>query len=591
MGRRRAGRGVAPGPRRPAPLRQRRPRRQRCARRGARRRDGGDGVGRGAGRPARRRLGRCAGHAGRDRDRAGGPGRAPPTRELRRRRRLRGGLDPLERPLARRLGARREDARGHWRRRHAGASRGRRGRRAMRGARREGLRRGRGLGVGRDRHPGDPVSRTARWLTVAIALAGPAAGVAQTAQVGSKPGPSGAVVGRVCLDLDRDGSCRGDEPGIAGARLRLEDGRRLTADESGAFHVAELSGRIMLPDRSAYGAHVLSVDGLGTVGRFELAPGGVARVDLPVEPPAAPAQPSPGEPHAAGLPRVEGDRLVWTLGGAAGAGAWVRAGGREARASEDGGWSLALPLADGANSVGVAVGADGGAVLWVIDLHVARPASGALRVYPGRPQLLATVTLLPASDGALLVGRAEPGSALRIGGGEVRVAGDGRFAAWHGPVGPGVTSLPVEVELAGAKVEAALPVTPPGSSFDGVVLGELELQLGGDAGFLASGRLAGFMSGRWSGFTVDAGADLDDRDRSALRLASPRDASAHSLLLDPVRVFPESGDRGTVEDANAGRGRLWGRGVPHGEHEVQPAGWSWRGTTQGDSVEMTSMKF
>ena len=31
--------------------------------------------------------------------------------------------------------------------------------------------------------------------------------------------------------------------------------------------------------------------------------------------------------------------------------------------------------------------------------------------------------------------------------------------------------------------------------------------------------------------------------------------------------------------------------VPHGEHEVQPAGWSWRGTTQGDSVEMTSMKF
>jgi hypothetical protein len=393
-------------------------------------------------------------------------------------------------------------------------------------------------------------------------LGAPSAGAGQTGRIGAEPGPGGTVLGRVCVDLDLDGACAEEEPGIGGARLRFEDGRVAIADEEGRFHAVDVATRTILADRSAYGAHAVSVDGLGVTRRFELSARGAVQVELPVPLPPGEGNQGSVEPRARSAPRVEGERVLWPISGTAPPGARVRAGGVEVEASPDGSWSLALQLVEGPNAVGVTIAAaDGGLALWSVELLVARPATGGLRIYPARPRLLAAMALRLAGDGDLIFGRTAPGVELRIGERSVRGGADGRFGVWVSAAGG---SIEVTARSDATRATGSLSSGAPDRSFDGLLVGELELQLGGASGFLASGRLAGSVSGRWRGFGLDAGVDLDDRDRDGLSLASPRDSLAAQLVLDPLRSFVDTGDRGALQDANPGRGRLWARVEGHG---------------------------
>lgn len=402
------------------------------------------------------------------------------------------------------------------------------------------------------------MTRGVPWLLLAV----PALCAAQSARVGSAPGAGGTVVGRVCADLDRDGACSKGEPGVGGARVRFEDGRLATADADGRFHVAGMTTRVLLSDRSAYGDHAVAVEGLGVSRRFELAPGGMVSVDLPVALDAVAAEGWTMEALGAGTPVVEGDAIRWPLSGLATPGATVRCAGSEARAGADGRWRLAVPVVEGANALGVAVAdAEGAVALWSFELRLARPSEGPLRFYPSRPRRLATLRVVGAGEGTLVAGSAIPSVALRLAGRPVRAAADGRFAAWSASEAGGVA---LQANVGDAVVEASLPVGEADRRFRGLLLGSAELQVGGDAGFLATGRLAGSLQGRWRGFDVDAGVDLDDRDRKAIALSSPRDASAAAQLIDPQRTFVVTGDGAAVDDANRERGRLWARAAGHG---------------------------
>lgn len=395
-------------------------------------------------------------------------------------------------------------------------------------------------------------------VLLSAASASPAAG--QVATVGARQPAGGTVLGRVCLDLDRDGACRDEEPGLAGAQVRFEDGRRARADGSGRFHAADVQGRFLSADRAAYGDHAVGVDGFGLVRRFELAPGGTVFVDLPV--PVEDDRDLPGSVEAAGAgpPRSESGRVVWPIGGRAPPGSRIRAAGQEVAAGPDGRWVLAAALADGGNTVGISIDDGRGAVgLWAHELRVVRPDGGALRVYPSRPVRLATLRLRPEADGVLMIGSVLPGAELRVAGRLVRAGADGRFGAFGSRDAASGGAVTLAVAMGEAKAEVAVAAAEGDRPFVGLLLGAAELQLGGEAGFLATGRLAGSVGGRWRGFEVDAGADFDDRDRSALDLSSPRDALATGLLVDPSRGWVEAGDRAGLTDANPERGRFWAR--------------------------------
>src|SRR5512133_1247086 len=277
------------------------------------------------------------------------------------------------------------------------------------GPRREGRRRGHRLRVGRHGDTGDPVRRLSALLALLVGL--PAAG--QTAGVGAEPGPGGTIVGRVCVDLDRDDACQDGEPGISGARVRFEDGRTAIADDEGKFHAVEVAARTFLPERSAYGAHAVAVEGLGVRRSFELAPRGAVRVELPVTVELDEGGEGSVSSRGRSPPRLDGARILWPIAGTAPPGARIRSGAAETLAAPDGSWALSIPVGDGLNRVGVAiVTAEGGLSLWGFDLLLARPSSGPLRAYPGRPSLLAALVARPAGDGAVLVGRVASGVAL-----------------------------------------------------------------------------------------------------------------------------------------------------------------------------------
>jgi hypothetical protein len=387
-------------------------------------------------------------------------------------------------------------------------------------------------------------------------LAGPSAGSGQAARVAAEPGPGGTVVGRVCLDLDGDGACRADEPGIGGARLRFDDGRSAVADDDGRFHAVDVTARTVLSDRAAYGAHAVAADGLGVRRSFELAPSAIAQIDLPVPVASGDGDAGSVEPRGRAAPRAVEGRLLWPIAGTASPGARVRSAGVEAETGPDGRWSLMIPLAEGLNAVGLTVTtAEGGIALWGLELRVARPASGPLRVYPARPRQLAIMRVRPAGAGAVIVGKAFPGVEVRIRGRPVGAGADGRFGAWSAADGP----IAIAATSGGTTTEGSVAAPPAADAFEWLLLGELELQLGGDAGVLTSGRAAASVRGRWRGLRLDAGLDLDDRDRSVAALVSPRDSLAAQLVVDPLREFASAGDQASLADSSPGRGRLWAR--------------------------------
>lgn len=403
---------------------------------------------------------------------------------------------------------------------------------------------------------------TLRPAALACAVAAGLAPAVARGQVSfAAPAPEGGtVLGRVCLDLDGDGRCGPGEPGVAGARLLGEDGAVARADANGRFHLLDLPGRVVTTDRSAYGGHVLAVEGLGVRRAFELPPGGAAPVDLPVPPPSPAPAPSlaaaalPAEAGGPALGRDAAGRLRWALGARTAPGARVAVdGGEETVAGPDGAVAAEVALSPGENRILVAVSTGDAVALYRWTVHLVPRARGGALVAPGTPERLAVLSLATGRDGGVLVSAdLPPGLALRAGG---LLAGGGRVAAWAPP--GGAIEL---VDGGGALVARAPPATAArGGTLVG--LAEVELSVLGTPGLLVTGRGAGAAKGRAGAVAWEAGVDLDDRDRkdSLATLARPRDGEVLEHALDPSRTFATTGDQGAADDRNAPRGRAWAR--------------------------------
>ncbi|HEY6101195.1 MAG TPA: hypothetical protein VIW03_17290 [Anaeromyxobacter sp.] len=388
---------------------------------------------------------------------------------------------------------------------------------------------------------------------------------AQPLSLGSAAEPAGTVVGRVCLDLDGDGRCGAGEPGVAGARILGDAGGVALADGEGRFHLLEVPARELATDRVARGGHALAAEGLGRSRAFELPPVGAPQVDVAVPPPGR-APPPPLAPAVAGEgapERAPDGRLHWELGGRAAAGARIAIGSARAVAAGDGLFAVPVLLAPGETRLGVAVLAPGAGAIYAWKIHLARRRHGGDLVAPERPELLVAFDAAVVPAGALLAGRAPPGLRLRVGGVLVGAGPGGTFAAFAPARDP-----EVEILDGGGRslARVALPIAPAAGIRSAVAVGEVEVSLLGHPGVLVTGRGAGAARGRLGPLELEAGVDLDDRDRkdSLATLARPRDGLVAEHALVPERSLAVAGDAGASDDRNPGHGRIWGRAEAEG---------------------------
>ncbi|HSN89794.1 MAG TPA: hypothetical protein VLS93_01080 [Anaeromyxobacteraceae bacterium] len=408
-----------------------------------------------------------------------------------------------------------------------------------------------------------------RLLPLALLL--PWVASAQPALVGETGPPGGTVLGRVCLDLDRDGRCGEGDPGVAGARVLGEDGKVAAADGAGRFHLLEVPARVLAEDLLAYGTHVLAAEGLGVSRRFEVAPSGAAQVDLPVAGaegtvPAVSAAPTPR------VPTRRGAALAFALALRSAAATRIEVGGKAAEALGDGLFAAEVELRPGENVLPVlAEGPGGGVAAYRQAIRLVPRAEGGDLIVPSAPEPMAAFRVEPRPGGALVHGRAAPGTALAVAGSRPRPTPSGAFAAWV-PARGG----PAAVEIAApsgpaARMEVATAATS-GIRAAAALL-DVEVAFGGGE-VVATGRGAASLSARLGPAEVEAGVDLDDRDRDATAadLLRPRDGLAQEHALDPSRTFPTAGDQGASGDRDPGRGRLHARiEVPGARLDLGPA--------------------
>jgi hypothetical protein len=373
-------------------------------------------------------------------------------------------------------------------------------------------------------------------------------------------------LGRVCLDLDGDGRCSAGEPGVAGARIAGEGGEVALADAEGRFHLLEVPSREMERDRTGRGGHALRVEGLGRSRAYELSPSGAAQVDVAVPVPARTSPPrlAPATGPGGALVRGADGRLRWDLAGRTAPGARVAVGDERAVAGDDGVFTAPVLLAPGETRLGVVVlGPEGAGAVYAWKVQLVRRRRGGDLVAPERPELLGSFDAAPSPAGALVVGRAGPGLRVRVGGVLVQPAQDGLFAAAAPAREPSLEVLDGAGRLLAS---SALPLAPASGIRSAVALGELEVSFLGHPGVLVTGRGAGAARARVGAVEVEAGVDLDERDRKAglADLVRPRDGLAAEHALAPERTLATAGDGGAADDRNPGRGRLWARAEGEG---------------------------
>ncbi len=209
-------------------------------------------------------------------------------------------------------------------------------------------------------------------LTSLTLLASPAA-FAQVAPV-DRSGLEGLVAGRVCREVDGDGACGADEPGVGGVRLVLASGQEVRTDADGRYAVPALESRIPSLDRGGRwlrGRHRLRVDtrslpaGLLPAREavtFEVPMAGLVLVDFPLgESVSVQAVPLAriAEPPAIGW---SDEGLTWELSGVVERGARVRVEGASVEVDGEGLFRIPVPVREGPNAFTLSVARPGGEV-------------------------------------------------------------------------------------------------------------------------------------------------------------------------------------------------------------------------------------
>lgn len=407
----------------------------------------------------------------------------------------------------------------------------------------------------------------------------PAVAAAQIGSVGYTT--EGAIVGRVCEDLDGDGACSADEPGLSGAKVVLELGLTAITDSAGRFHFAALEARRPEPlvtVRLAPGRHRVKVDARelfpgATVtpdgATVELSMGALATIDFAVRrPPATAVGTRPADLPPRGELQAAGVRLQLT--GQVAPGSTVKVEGAAAEVTPEGTWSVWRELPPGATDVPIVVrGPDGRVSLFTQRVEVVRRASGVL-IIPRAPQPLGVISIPPAiGSGAVVSVEAAAGTKVTVEGRAMLVGPSGRASAQLRSATPG--AIPLRWEVPGQPVlEATIGVE---TSSAPMLVGLLDLELALDVdpkrvglGPRLFGRGAGSARATLFGL-VDLAAEVDLRDsdvegirgsqgQGALALATARSTDTFERSVDWLRTPLTFGDDSATIASNPSGGRI-----------------------------------
>lgn len=376
------------------------------------------------------------------------------------------------------------------------------------------------------------------------------------------------VVGRICDDLDGDGTCGAEEPGVSQARVLSETGLEAVTDVHGRFHFAALGGRaadVAQLGRLLPGRHRLKVDPSSLVGAWsgaergrtiELSAGSASWVTFALRrSERVPVRLDEGPP----VFRKSDASLEYLLAVNAAAGDLVRIAGT---ARDDGrGW---VPLAPGLTLVPLSVSAHGVTRLFVQPFDVVTRAQSVL-VVPRALQPVATVSL--TADGRVSIERAAESPDVRMALGDQPVTFS---AAGHASTKLAEGTPLLRVDLDGLTFVEQLE-RPESATFFASGLLDLEGNYDfrrGAFGFF--GRGAAAARATFAGFKLGAELDLRDTDFNALvarTLVEPHRIDVFERQLDPQRTPLSWADDSATVASNPSEARFrvqleregWGR--------------------------------
>jgi hypothetical protein len=389
-----------------------------------------------------------------------------------------------------------------------------------------------------------------------------------------------AIAGRVCRDLDGDGRCAPEEPGLADVRLVLATGREVRTDARGRYHFAEVDARG--PDMTG-GVHLRP-------GRQRL------RVDprtLPPDSEATPEAVTVEVPWAAGVLQDFAVRTLarptsslvlaydtspptaalvpggvdFLVAGHASPGDEVTVGGVPAEVDERGNWRARVRLVPGENVLSITTLGTGATLRLFHQRIDVVSREGGLLVIPREPEPTGALWLPgskdepPASGPSSLMAEFPTGTRVRSPRGEVTVGPEG-FALVPLVLVPGLNRVALEVQPPG---EPALAVTIPLEAVPRpFAVGLLDMEATFSPSrrdFRLRGRGAAHGEARLGPFSLAGELDLRDTDVDTLRERPAVDWLRSRLprldrAPDPDLAIPEWADASVGLTPNPTEGRL-----------------------------------
>lgn len=391
------------------------------------------------------------------------------------------------------------------------------------------------------------------------------------------------LAGRVCQDVNGDGRCGADEPGLPDVRLVLTTGREVRTDAHGRYHVNGVDARV--PDATG-GLHLrpgrqrLKVDPRSLPPASRVSPeaatvevpwGAVVLQDFAVRSMATQALPL-ALSYAAAPPVAElvaGEGAVrFRVAGMAAPGDRVTVAGVQAEVDARGAWSALVPLVVGENALAITATAPDGAVRffrqrvdvvrrddsWLVAPRPMEPA-GSLQLPAGRDEQVASGT-------TRLRVEAPEGTRVRTPKGEKVVGPEGSVEVTVS-LEPGRNAVPLHLEVPGEPPRDELLEIAATSKPFAVGLLDVEATWApADGDVQLRGRGSAHAELRLAEVELVGELDLRDTDGRTLNGASlpdwlrPRVPERFERVPDPDLTPAEWGDHSLSLTPNAPEGRL-----------------------------------
>jgi hypothetical protein len=391
------------------------------------------------------------------------------------------------------------------------------------------------------------------------------------------------IAGRVCWDVNGDGRCGADEPGLPDVRLVLTTGREVRTDAHGRYHVNGVDSR--MPDATG-GLHLrpgrqrLKVDPRTLPAASRVSPeaatvevpwGAAVLQDFVVRSVAMQAPPL-ALSYAAAPPVAElvaGEGAVrFRVAGKAAPGDRVTVAGVAAEVDAQGAWSALVPLVVGENTLAITATAPDGAMRlfrqrvdvvrrddgWLVAPRAVEPA-GSLQLPAGRDEQVASGT-------TRLRVEAPEGTRVRTPKGEKVVGPDGSVEV-SVTLEPGHNAVPLHLEVPGEPPrDETLEIAAAARPFAVGLLDVEATWAPADGDVQLRGRGSAHAEWRLADVELVGELDLRDTDGRTLNGASlpdwlrPRLPERFERVPDIDLTPVEWGDDSVSLTPNAPEGRL-----------------------------------